>query len=243
MNKVENIKPYEQKGSKKIQVERMFDNISSNYDFLNHFLSAGVDRSWRKNLITMLKKPISILDIATGTGDLAIMAAKRIPEAKITGIDLSNGMLEIGRKKIENFSMTKKIQMLQADSENLPFNDNNFDAIIVAFGVRNFENLLKGLQEANRVLKPGGNMYILEFSRPKNFFFRIVFNFYFRYLLPFIGSITSKDKNAYKYLFDSVQAFPSYGDFLKFMENAGFTSNNYHIQSLGICSIYHGKKL
>ncbi|MEZ4907465.1 MAG: ubiquinone/menaquinone biosynthesis methyltransferase [Saprospiraceae bacterium] len=186
--------------------------------------------------------PKLLLDIATGTGDLAIMASKYLPNTKIVGIDLSNGMLEIGRKKIEERKLTERIEMIQADSENLPFDDNTFDNIMVAFGVRNFENLLNGLKEANRVLKQGGSIYILEFSRPKNALFRVVFNFYFKNLLPFIGKITSKDKNAYKYLFESVQAFPSYDDFIKIMENASFVSNNYHIQTLGICSIYHGKK-
>jgi demethylmenaquinone methyltransferase / 2-methoxy-6-polyprenyl-1,4-benzoquinol methylase len=244
-NKAEKVKPYNSGKGKKKEVEIMFDNISGKYDFLNHLLSLGVDKIWRKNLITMLAatKPASILDMATGTGDLAIMTSRFIPSAKIIGLDLSAGMLSIGRKKIIEKNLQDKIDMIQGDSENMPFKSSTFDAVTVAFGVRNYENLLKGLSEANRVINNGGNIYILEFSRPQNNFFRFFFNLYFKFILPIVGRLTSKDPKAYKYLFESVQAFPAYEDFLSIMDKAGFKSNNYKIQSFGICSIYHGVKL
>ena len=243
-NKAEKVKPYSAEKDKKQQVEKMFDNISGKYDFLNHLLSMGIDRSWRRNLINLLSEthPEKILDVATGTGDLAIQSSKSLPYAQITGLDISRGMLEVGEKKIKKNNLSDKIEMIYGDSENIPFDDNTFDAVTVAFGVRNFENLLKGLKEMNRVLKPGGKVFILEFSRPKSSLFRSAFNFYFKYLLPVIGRITSRDPKAYKYLFESVQAFPAYEDFLEILQEAGFKSNNYKMQTLGICSIYIGKK-
>ena len=243
-NKAEKVKPYNQAADKKQQVEKMFDNIAGKYDFLNHLLSMGIDKIWRKNLISMMSqsKPKQVLDVATGTGDLAIQAAKALDEIKITGLDISQGMLDVGKQKIINKNLGDRIEMIYGDSENMPFENDSFDAIMVAFGVRNFENLLNGLKDMHRVLKPGGNVFILEFSRPKNFIFRFIFNFYFKNLLPLIGRFTSKDPKAYKYLFESVQAFPAYEDFLEIMNNAGFESNKFKIQSLGICSIYYGKK-
>ena len=170
----------------------MFDNIAGNYDFLNHFLSMGIDIYWRKKLVKRLTKqaPKNILDVATGTGDLAIAMLKATPD-KITGIDISNGMLEIGRKKIKEKGLEDKISLQQADSENLPFEDNDFDAVCVSFGARNFENLEKGLSEMFRVLKPGGKLYILEFSQPDIFPFKQIYQFYFRYILPLLGKIIS----------------------------------------------------
>lgn len=244
-NKAEKVKPYNTEAGKKQEIERMFDNISHKYDFLNHLLSLGIDKKWRKNLIRAMavENPEHILDMASGTGDLALMTSEYIPSASIKGIDISSGMLEIGRKKIQDRNLSQRIEMIHGDSENMPFSGDSFDAVTVAFGVRNYEDLLKGLSEAHRVLKPGGSIYILEFSRPRNVFFRSVFNIYFRYILPFIGRISSKDPKAYKYLFESVQAFPAYEDFIAIMHKAGFQSNNYKVQSFGICSIYHGKKL
>ncbi len=243
-NNAENVKPYSAENNKRQQVEKMFDNIAGKYDFLNHLLSFGIDRNWRKNLINLLAQihPGKILDVATGTGDLAIQTSKALPEAEITGLDISQGMLEVGKRKIFKRNLSNRIQMVYGDSEALPFEDNSFDAVIVAFGVRNFESLNKGLKEMNRVLKPGGKVFILEFSRPKSLIFRAVFNMYFKYLLPLIGRMTSKDPKAYKYLFESVQAFPAYEDFLEIMKEVGFKSNNYKIQTLGICSIYTGGK-
>lgn len=243
-NKAESVKPYVAENDKKQQVEKMFDNIAGKYDFLNHLLSMGIDKSWRRNLIKYLSRidPEKVLDVATGTGDLAIQTSKALPNAKITGLDISQGMLDVGKSKIEKENLSHKIEMIYGDSEDMPFEDNTFNAVTVAFGVRNFGNILKGLKEMNRVLNPGGKVFILEFSRPKSSLFRAVFNFYFKYLLPVIGRITSKDPKAYKYLFESVQAFPAYDDFLSIMQEAGFKSNNYKIQTLGICSIYIGEK-
>jgi len=244
-NKAEKIKPYNTEDGKKQEIEKMFDNISHKYDFLNHILSLGIDKRWRTNLIKMMAadNPVNILDMATGTADLALMASEYMPSALIKGLDISSGMLEIGRKKIEAKKLSHRIEMIQGDSENMPFSDYCFDAVMVAFGVRNYENLIQGLMEAYRVLKPGGSIYILEFSRPRNLFFRSVFNLYFRFILPLIGRLSSKDPKAYKYLFESVQAFPAYEEFADIMHKAGFQSNNYDVQSFGICSIYHGKKL
>ncbi len=180
--------------------------------------------------------------MATGTGDLAITAANRLNPEKIVGVDISVNMLDIGRKKISKKGMEGIISMQEGSAENLPFPDNTFDAITVAFGVRNFENLNKGLQEMNRVLKTGGTLVVLEFSQPRVFPFKQVFNGYFKYILPLIGRITSKDPKAYKYLYESVQAFPSGGEFVNFLKNNGYKSNKWIPLTLGICSIYLGKK-
>ena len=193
------VKPYKDSSlSKKEQVAEMFDNIAGNYDFLNHFLSMGIDIYWRKRLVKRLTKqaPKYILDVATGTGDLAIAMLKANPD-KIIGIDISNGMLEVGRKKMKEKGLEDRITLQQADSENLPFEDNSFDAVSVSFGARNFENLEKGLTEMCRVLRPGGKLYILEFSQPTVFPFKQLYRFYFKYILPLVGKIVSKDKAAY----------------------------------------------
>ena len=195
---VEQIKPYDAEVEKKQQVSTMFNNIARYYDFLNHFLSLGIDRRWRRKAIAKLKErnPQKVLDVATGTGDLAIEINKQLQPQSIIGLDISPGMLEIGRKKMEKRGLTEIIELVEGDSENLPFDDNTFDAITVAFGVRNFGNIENGLREMLRVLKPGGQCMILEFSKPKRFPFKQGFNFYFKYILPFIGRITSKDKKA-----------------------------------------------
>ena len=240
----DSVKPYKNSNlSKKEQVAKMFDNIAGNYDFLNHFLSMGIDIYWRKKLVKRLTKqaPKNILDVATGTGDLAIAMLKASPD-KITGIDISNGMLEIGRKKIKEKGLEDKITLQQADSENLPFEDNNFDAVCVSFGARNFENLEKGLSEMFRVLKPGGKLYILEFSQPDIFPFKQIYQFYFRYILPLLGKIVSNDNDAYNYLPESVNAFP-YGKKLnKIIENCGYNKAQDHSLTMGIASIYIAEK-
>ena len=207
----EQVKPYETTGSKKKQVSNMFDNIAPWYDFLNHFLSLGIDYSWRKKAIKVLAKaqPKIILDVATGTADFAIEANKQLQPEKVVGIDISNEMLEVGRKKIAKKNLGKRIELQLGDSENLPFPNNTFDAVTVAFGVRNFENLEKGMKEMNRVLKPGGTVVVLEFSRPTLFPFKQFYNFYFKNILPLIGRLTSKDPKAYNYLYESVQVFPT----------------------------------
>jgi demethylmenaquinone methyltransferase / 2-methoxy-6-polyprenyl-1,4-benzoquinol methylase len=236
--------PYkEENTSKKEQVARMFDNISRRYDFLNHFLSLGIDRGWRKKAINLLRplKPRQLLDVATGTGDFALQALELNPE-KITGVDISDGMLQVGRKKIQDRNVADKIVLQLADSENLPFEENKFDAVTVGFGVRNFEHLERGLEEIFRVLKPGGMAVILEFSRPRKFPFKQGYNFYFKFILPKIGRIVSSDKTAYTYLPESVEAFPDGEDFLRILRDVGFKQTQCKSLTFGISSIYTGIK-
>ncbi len=236
--------PYKQKETgKKQQVAEMFNNISKNYDFLNHFLSLGIDILWRKKAIKLLKKdnPKQILDIATGTGDFAIEALALKPE-KVTGVDISEGMLSVGRQKMKKRGFDNVIELQLGDSEKLLFEDNTFDAVIVAFGVRNFENLEKGLADMNRVLKEGGKAVILEFSKPTKFPFKQLYNFYFKAILPKIGKIISKDNAAYTYLPESVDAFPDGERFLKILENTGFKNTQCKTLTFGISSIYVGQK-
>ena len=238
------VKPYNNSSlGKKEQVGAMFDSIAPNYDFLNHFLSFGVDSLWRKKAIKKLKSfsPGKILDIATGTGDLAIAAVKLNPEA-IIGIDISEKMLEKGRLKIQKMGLEEIISLQVGDSEKIPFPGDTFDAITVAFGVRNFENLDLGLREMYRVLKPGGAFVILEFSQPSGFLFKQIFSFYFFKILPFIGKIVSKDSSAYIYLPDSVEAFPDGEDFLGVLEVIGFSCLSLKRLSFGIATIYSGIK-
>ena len=240
----EQVKPYEEGGSKKQQVSNMFDNIAPYYDFLNRFLSLGIDTIWRTKAINTLKEsdPKIILDVATGTADVALEITRTLKPEKVIGLDISREMLDVGQKKIERKGKDTIIELQQGDSENLPFEDNTFDAITVAFGVRNFENLEKGLAEMQRVLKPEGKLMVLEFSKPRIFPFKQLFNFYFKYILPFIGKITSKDPKAYRYLYESVQAFPDGEKFLSILKKQGFKSYQCIPLTLGICSIYLGRK-
>ena len=238
------VKPYTgENEDKKVQVARMFDNISKSYDFLNHFLSAGIDFYWRKKAVGQLKdlKPKKILDVATGTADFAVEALSLQPE-EVIGVDISEGMLEQGKKKLIKKGVDKKIRLLKGDSEKLPFKDNIFDAVIVAFGVRNFEDLEKGLADMHRVLKKGGEILILEFSKPRVVPFKQIYNFYFNLILPNIGRLVSKDDSAYRYLPESVQAFPDGNRFLKLLDKTGFTETKSIPLTFGICSIYRGKK-
>jgi len=230
--------------SKKDQVEEMFDNISPKYDLLNHLLSVNVDKLWRKNVIKKIQKfhPKTILDIATGTADFAI-AASRIKDAEITGIDISEGMLTIGRKKIQKRGLSNRIKLIKADSENLPFDNNSFDAVIVAFGVRNFENLENGLSEIERVLKPGGVFFVLEFSKPEKTPFKQVYRIYFNRILPTVGRLISKDKNAYKYLPESVDEFPYGEKLMAILAKVGLVKNAFYPQTFGIAAIYEAHKL
>ena len=236
--------PYNDEGSsKKEQVAKMFDNISGRYDFLNHFLSLGIDKGWRKLAIELLRplKPALILDVATGTGDFALQALTLKPQ-KVVGVDISEGMLSVGRKKIRERNVEQIIELHLADSENLPFEENKFDAVTVAFGVRNFENLERGLSEIHRVLRPGGMSVILEFSRPAAFPFKQVYSFYFKFILPKIGRIVSKDKAAYTYLPRSVEAFPDGAQFLDIMKEVGFKQTKCKSLTFGVSSIYTGIK-
>lgn len=220
----------------------MFDKISGKYDLLNKVLSLGIDRNWRVKALSLLLpvKPQAMLDVATGTGDMAFMAEKILSPKSITGIDLSAGMLEVARKRLA--SRTKSsgatIEFLKGDAENLPFENNSFDAATVTFGVRNFGDLHQGLKEMHRVLRPGAPIVVLEFTKPKIFPFRQLFHIYFRHILPLIGSWTSGDGRAYKYLYESVQAFPDYNAFNQELLKAGFERPSYTSLSLGICAIY-----
>ncbi len=242
-NKAESVKPYSEEGSKTKQIATMFDNIAHRYDFLNRSLSMGIDIIWRKKAIAQLKEiqPKSILDVATGTGDFALEAMSLKPE-KITGVDISVGMLELGKEKIAKKNLSETIEMVVGDSENLPFEDNTYDAATVAFGVRNFENLQKGLADINRVLRPGGKLVVLELSTPKKFPIKQLFGFYFNNILPLFGKMLSKDDSAYTYLPESVNAFPDGEDFKKVMVAAGFERNTSRSLTFGICSLYTGVK-
>lgn len=237
--------PFQDSGmQKKEQVAKMFDDIAFRYDFLNHFLSAGIDVWWRKKAIARLKdlQPKNILDVATGTGDLAILTYNLLKPDRITGIDISEKMLQIGRRKIAEKRLNNHIELLSGDSETINFPDNSFDAITVAFGVRNFQNLEKGIKEMNRVLKPGGRLVVLEFSRPHNSFFKAFYNFYMQILCPTFGKLFAKNKDAYTYLNNSVQKFPEREQFTNILKYAGYSNTFYKTLSLGICSIYCGSK-
>lgn len=232
------ITPYNSSESKKKQVSKMFDNIANSYDFLNHSLSLGMDNVWRKIAIKKLtNNPKIILDIATGTGDFAVSAAK-YTDAKITGIDISQGMLNVGIEKVQKKNLSNRISLQLADSESLPFNDNTFDAITAGFGVRNFENLNKGLSEMKRVLNKDGIVVILEPSTPKYFPLKQFYKLYFHHVMPTIGAWISKDKSAYSYLPESVDAFPSGEKFIVELKNVGFKDCKHIPLTFGIVSLY-----
>lgn len=231
--------------NKRAKVESMFDSIAWRYDFLNHFLSFGIDHLWRRRAIRIISESYKnphILDVATGTGDLAI-AAMRLNPSKIDGIDISQKMMEIGKDKIDRKGFNCKIVLTPGDSENIPFGDTVFDVAMVAFGVRNFSDPLKGLSEMNRVIRDKGMILVLEFSKPSGFLFRSVYNFYFRKILPFFGKLFSKDKAAYSYLPDSVKKFPDNEEFLKLLTLAGFSDLRQKKMTGGVASIYTGVKL
>ena len=230
--------------SKKTQVAEMFNNIAHRYDFLNRFMSAGIDVGWRKKAIKELVslRPKVVLDVATGTGDVALLTQKILHPNKIIGIDISEGMLALGREKIEKLNLQRTIELQLGDCENLTFEDNYFDAVTVAFGVRNFENLEKGLKEILRVLKPRGKFVVLECSKPQKKGIKGFYNFYMNKIMPNFGSILSGNKQAYLYLNNSVQAFPEGQQFLTIMNEAGFTQTYLQTLSLGVCTIYCGSK-
>lgn len=229
---------------KKEQVANMFNDIAHRYDFMNRFLSVGTDIGWRKKAIAQLKEvaPQQMLDVATGTADMAILTYAMLRPQRITGIDISNGMLEIGRKKVAEKNLSGHIELLTGDSETINFPDNSFDGITVAFGVRNFQNLERGLKEMQRVLRPGGKLVVLEFSRPKNIFFKGIYNLYMNVIAPAFGKMFAKNKKAYRYLNQSVQAFPEREQFTNILKSAGYRSTYYKTLSLGICAIYCGSK-
>jgi demethylmenaquinone methyltransferase/2-methoxy-6-polyprenyl-1,4-benzoquinol methylase len=229
---------------KKEQVADMFNDISVKYDFLNRFLSAGIDVSWRKKALKQLKEinPSSILDVATGTADVAILAQKILHPKKIIGIDISEGMLDVGRKKIAKLGLEKDIELLLGDSEAIKFEDNTFDAVTVAFGVRNFQHLEKGLAEIKRVLRPGGKLVVLEFSKPDSLLVKPLYNFYMKQITPNVGKLFSKNREAYKYLDESIRKFPEGKAFVNILDEVGYTKTLCKPLTLGICSIYCGVK-
>ena len=234
------VSPYQDSDkNKKQQVEQMFDNIAPKYDFLNHFLSLGIDKLWRRKAVRLLQQynPERILDVATGTGDFAIQTSKIKPR-EIVGFDLSEQMIRVGQEKVKKLKLDSLISFQKGDSENMPFENASFDAITVAFGVRNFENLEKGLTEFHRVLKKDGVAVILEFSKPRRFPFKQFYRFYFFKILPFIGGLVSKDSSAYTYLPESVMAFPDGEDFFNVLEKAGFLKYTQYRLTFGIATIY-----
>lgn len=238
------IKPYKDSSAgKKEQVATMFNNISENYDGLNRVISFGIDVSWRKKVVKIISKnnPKQILDIATGTGDLAIMMSQVNPD-RIVGLDISEGMLEVGKQKVAKANLSEQIEMVVGDSENMPFKDNTFDAITVSFGVRNFANLDKGLTEIRRVLKPGGTFVVLETSNPTKFPYKQGYKFYTSFILPIIGKIFSKDKVAYAYLSESANSFPFGEAFDNILQKNGFINTEYKPVTFGVATIYSATK-
>lgn len=238
------VKPYkESQETKKEQVATMFNNIAWRYDFLNHFFSLGIDKIWRKKAVKVLKKnnPKNIIDLAAGTGDFALEAVKCNPD-KIIAVDIAEKMLEKARIKIIDRNLSELITTQLADAENLPFDDSVFDGMTIGFGVRNFENLHVGLKEMCRVLQENGIVCILEFSIPKNWLVRGLYNFYFSLILPFFGKLISKDKHAYSYLPESVKAFPERQNFISKMEDAGFKKCYFQPLTMGIACLYVGYK-
>ena len=222
----------------------MFDRIAFRYDFLNRLLSFGIDRGWRRKMVRMVTagRPAAILDLATGTGDLAIGLARANPAATVTGADLSPDMLAVGRRKIEKKKIGNIAGMIEADGERLPFPEASFDAVTIGFGIRNFENIPAGLSEMFRVLKPGGRVYVLEFAMPKGKIFGALYHFYFRRMLPFIGGLFTGEYKAYRYLQRSVEDFP-YGDrFVPLMRDAGFDGIAQTVLTRGLTIIYNGQK-
>ncbi|HXB95884.1 MAG TPA: bifunctional demethylmenaquinone methyltransferase/2-methoxy-6-polyprenyl-1,4-benzoquinol methylase UbiE [Puia sp.] len=246
---------------KKKQIAEMFDRIAFRYDFLNRFLSGGIDLYWRRRAIRELQgtsrtvdhmagrgagtrdgQPISVLDVATGTGDMAILLTRHLPGVRVTGVDISKGMLDIGREKVHRLRLGKQITLQMGDSEALEFTDDHFDAMTVAFGVRNFENLEKGLKEMFRVLRPGGRLVILEFSQPRTPGIRQLYDLYLRLVAPHVGKMVSSNREAYQYLNDSVKAFPEGTNFLQILDGCGYVHPRLRPLSLGICSLYIAEK-
>ncbi|RZL66920.1 MAG: bifunctional demethylmenaquinone methyltransferase/2-methoxy-6-polyprenyl-1,4-benzoquinol methylase UbiE [Pedobacter sp.] len=238
------VTPYANENTKKEQVATMFNNISGTYDFLNHFLSLGIDIIWRRKAIKELKaiQPRIILDVATGTGDFAFESISILHPDKIIGVDISEGMLEVAKKKIHDRNLGHIFSVQLGDSEGLQFEDNTFDAITVAFGVRNYENLEKGLADMLRVLKPEGKIVILEFSKPRSFPVKQGYNAYNKYVTPFFGKLFSKDSRAYTYLPESVAAFPDGKDFTTLMDKVGYKNTKHRPLTFGISAIYTGIK-
>ncbi len=243
-NDASTVKPYNPEGGKKEQVADMFNNISKTYDLLNRFMTMGIDTIWRKKAIRTLKPlhPQLILDVATGTGDFALESIRILNPKKIIGVDISQGMLDVAKEKAKKKGLTDQFEVRLGDSESLPFEDNTFDAVTVAFGVRNFENLEQGLSDIRRVLKPGGKAIILELSNPTAFPVKQLFHFYFHKVVPAMGKLISKDNRAYEYLPESVAKFPDGERFAAITDKVGFASCNVRPQTFGFCTIYECNK-
>ncbi len=240
----ETIKPYNQDATKTQQVEAMFDNIASTYDTLNHRLSWNIDRYWRKKAIKRLAAhaPKKILDIATGTGDFAIQACQQLPEVQITAVDISEGMMQVGRQKVKEKGLQQHIHFEREDCTALSYPDNTFDAITTAFGIRNFASLDKGLEEMCRVLRPGGQLCILELTQPMSFPMRQLFHIYSHTVLPLYGRLISKDTEAYSYLTKTIEAFPQGERMMNILRQAGFRETAFQRLTLGICTLYFATK-
>ncbi len=237
------ITPYKTSEEKKEQVAQMFDNIAGRYDFLNSLLSLGIHKGWRKNCVKLIadKNPQVILDVATGTADFAIECAKLNPQ-KIIGVDISEGMMNSGRVKLKNLKLDALITLETGNAETLIYSDNTFDAIVVGFGVRNFQNLEKGLSNLYRILKPGGQLVILEFAYPTNWLVKTIYTFYFSYITPFIGKLFSKDNRAYSYLTESVKAFPNNQNFIAILNKISYKNTSFKSLSFGVAAIYKAEK-
>ncbi|MBK9175433.1 MAG: bifunctional demethylmenaquinone methyltransferase/2-methoxy-6-polyprenyl-1,4-benzoquinol methylase UbiE [Flavobacteriales bacterium] len=238
------VKPYTEEGSKREQVEHMFDAISPKYDLLNRLFSLGIDQGWRRRVIRLMKQePVEhLLDVATGTADMAILAGRRKAARRITGVDISEGMLHQGREKVRSARLEDRITLQRADSASLPFADGTFDAVTVAFGVRNFEDLERGLKEMLRVLKPGGRLFVLEFSKPRKTPMKQLFRFYFHRVMPLIGRMVSRDSAAYTYLPQSVDAFPEGDDFLRILMRCGGQEPEARPLTAGIATLYVARR-
>lgn len=242
--KVEEITPYRDERTKTEQVREMFDNIAPAYDFMNRAMTFGVDKLWRRRAVKMVgaDNPSLILDLATGTGDLAVALARRLPGVKVTGADLSPHMLEIGRRKIRQANLDSRIELVEADGTNLPMPDNRFDSVTIAYGIRNFESMANGYREMLRVLKPGGTLTVVELATPVNPLALAGYKVYTRYLIPFIGRLVSGQRSAYSYLPESIAAVPQREKMLALMEQAGFSDATYKPLTLGTCIIYRARK-
>ena len=240
----EHIKPYGKDGKKSEQVEKMFNNIAPAYVKLNHTLSMGIDRNWRKKAINMLRpfRPRRIMDVATGTGDFAILACRELQPDTLTGTDISEGMMEVGREKVKQAHLSDKISFVREDCTCLSFADGSFDAVTVAFGVRNFEDLDKGISEMCRVLSPGGHLVILELSTPDRFPMKQLFTVYSRIVIPLLGKCISKDNSAYTYLPESIHAFPQGEVMQEVIRKAGFSEVSFKRLTFGICTLYMARK-
>ena len=239
----EKVKPYGQEGKKVEQVERMFDHIAPAYDRLNHLMSLGIDRSWRRTALKWLRphRPALVLDVATGTGDFAIQACRMLPSASLTGVDLSEGMMQVGRRKVEQAGLAARIDFQREDCEALTFSDASFDAVTVAFGIRNFEHLDRGLREMCRVFRPGGHLVILELSTPDRPPMKQLYRIYSR-LIPLMGRLVSHDRSAYTYLPQSIRAFPQGEVMSESIRRAGFSDVRFRRLTFGVCTLYMATK-